>query len=76
MPSMNFSRNRWIVPTRRKVAMARRSWSASLGVKPAPTIAMFIACSWNSGTPRVFSSTPRNASDGYSTGSMPLRRRR
>ena len=35
-------------------AMARRSLSASPGVKPAATMASFIACSWNSGTPRVF----------------------
>ena len=37
--------------------MARRSWSASPAVKPAPTMAICIACSWNSGTPRVLSST-------------------
>jgi hypothetical protein len=41
----------WMVPTRRNVAMARRSRSASPGVKPAATMAIFIACSWNSGTP-------------------------
>ena len=44
-----------MVPTRLKVAMARRSWSASDGVKPAATMAIFIACSWNSGTPSVLS---------------------
>ena len=42
-----------MVPTRLKVAMARRSRSASPGVKPAATMAMRIACSWNSGTPSV-----------------------
>ena len=31
--------------------MARRSRSASAGVNLAATIAMRIACSWNSGTP-------------------------
>ena len=61
---MNLSRNRWMSPLRLKVAIARRSRSASSGVKPAPTIAIFIACSWNSGTPRVLPSTWRNASDG------------
>ena len=40
-----------------KVAMARRSWSASPAVKPAQTMATCIACSWNSGTPRVLPST-------------------
>ncbi len=76
MPAMNFSRKVLMVPTRRKVAMARRSRSASEGVKPAPTMAIFIACSWNSGTPSVFCSTWRSAADGYSTRSSPLRRRR
>ena len=42
-----------MVPTRLKVAMARRSRSASAGVNPAATIAIRIACSWNSGTPSV-----------------------
>ena len=54
---MNFSRKVWMVPTWRKVAMARRSLSASSGVKPAATMAICIACSWNSGTPSVLPST-------------------
>ena len=41
------------MPTRRKVAIARRNLSASEGVNPAATMAIFIACSWNSGTPSV-----------------------
>ena len=53
-----------MVPTRLKVAMARRSRSASEGVKPAATMAIFIACSWNSGTPRVFDSTASSSFDG------------
>ncbi len=53
-----------MVPTRRKVAMARRSRSASDGVKPAATMAIFIACSWNSGTPSVLPSTRRSSSEG------------
>ena len=57
-----------MVPTRRKVAMARRSWSASDGVKPAATIAIRIACSWNSGTPSVLPSTWRNSSGGPCAG--------
>ena len=40
-------------PARRKVAMARRSLSALEGLKPAQSIAICIACSWNSGTPLV-----------------------
>src|SRR5213082_3264427 len=75
MPAMNRSRNRWISPLRLKVAIARRSRSASSGGKPAPTMAICIACSWNNGTPRVFSSTRRNASEGYSTSSLLLRDR-
>ena len=46
-----------MVPTRLKVAMARRSLSASAAVNFAATMAIFIACSWKSGTPRVRSST-------------------
>ena len=38
-----------------QAAIARRSWSASPGVKPAATIASCITCSWKSGTPSVFS---------------------
>ncbi len=37
-------------PVTLKVAIERRSWSASPGVKPAQTIATCIACSWNSGS--------------------------
>ena len=44
-PRPSFAWNSPIVPTRLKVAMARRSWSASAGVKPAATMAIFIACS-------------------------------
>ena len=54
-----------MTPGRRQAPMARRSWSASPGVKPAATTASRIACSWNSGTPSVFSSTARIASLGY-----------
>ena len=53
-----------MVPMRLKVAMARRSLSASAGVKPAATMAIFIACSWNSGTPSVFDSTASSSCDG------------
>lgn len=42
--------------------VARRSRSASSGVKLAATMATRIACSWNSGTPRVRSSTERSSS--------------
>jgi hypothetical protein len=51
-----------MVPTRRNVAMARRSWLASPGVKPAATMAMRMACSWNSGTPSVLPSTRSSSS--------------
>ena len=40
------------------------SASASAGEKPAATMAMRIACSWNSGTPRVLASTCFSSSDG------------
>ena len=58
------------------VAMARRNPSASEGVKPAATIAIFMACSWNKGTPMVLPSTCSNSFDGNSTFSSPLRRRK
>ena len=45
MPSMNLSRNRCTLPLWRKVAMARRSPSASSGVNFAAVIAICIACS-------------------------------
>ena len=63
MPSTSRSWWRVTPPDSLKVAMARRSWSASSGVKPAATIASRIACSWNSGTPRVLPST-RSSSSG------------
>ena len=46
-----------MVPTLRNVAMARRKPLASSGVNFAATMASFIACSWNSGTPMVLPST-------------------
>ena len=77
MPSISLSRKFWMVPARLKVAMARRSWSASLGVKPAATMAIFMACSWNSGTPRVLPSTAaqRLGREAHPA-PRPLRRRR
>jgi hypothetical protein len=47
-----------------QAAIARRSWSASPGVKPAATMAICITCSWKIGTPSVRSSTARTASLG------------
>ena len=44
--------------------MERRRPSASAGVKPAATMAIFIACSWNRGTPMVLPSTSRSSSEG------------
>ena len=38
-----------MMPGRRQAPMARRSWSASPGVKPAATTASRMACSWNKG---------------------------
>ena len=46
-----------MVPLWRKVAMARRSPSASSGVNFAAVMAICIACSWKSGTPSVRLST-------------------
>ena len=48
--------------------MLRRNSSASAGVKPAATIAIFIACSWNNGTPRVRPKISSSSFDGHSTG--------
>jgi hypothetical protein len=53
-----------MVPVRLKVAMARRSLSASPGVKPPATMAIFIACSWNKGTPSVLSRTAWSSFEG------------
>ena len=66
MPSIILSRKWLTPPVDLKVAIERRSASASAGVKPAPTIATFIACSWKSGTPSVFSSTASQLGLGYS----------
>ena len=55
--------------------MAWRSWSASLGVKPATSIAICISCSWNNGTPSVLPSEFSSNGCRYVTGSLPLRRR-
>ena len=60
---MSLSRNFETPPLNLKVAMARRSWSASEGVKPAHSMATRIACSWNSGTPSVLPST--RSSSGF-----------
>ncbi len=43
--------------TERLAPIARRSSSAWPPENPAATIATFISCSWNSGTPRVRFST-------------------
>ena len=64
MPSISFVRKCDTPPVNLKVAMARRSWSASPGVKPAQWIAIDIACSWNSGTPSVRSRALRKAGVG------------
>ncbi len=64
MPSIILVLNVPMVPVRLKVAMARRSLSASPGVKPPATMAIFIACSWNSGTPRVLPSTASSSFEG------------
>ena len=76
MPSMSWFWKRLTPPVILNVAMERRSWSASLGVNPAQTMATFIACSWNKGTPRVLPSTDSSSGVGYSTGSNPSRLRR
>jgi hypothetical protein len=63
-----------MVPTFLKVAIARRSRSASPGSKPAPTMAIRIACSWNSGTPSVLFRISSRSFEGYVTFSRPSRR--
>ena len=50
-----------MVPLYLQEAMARRRRSASSAENPAATIAIFIACSWNSGTPNVLPSTDSSA---------------
>ena len=57
MPSISRRSKRSRSPLRRHAAIARRSWSASPGVKPAATIASCMTCSWKIGTPSVRSST-------------------
>jgi hypothetical protein len=57
MPPTSLSLKWLTPPVNLKVAMARRSWSASPGVNPAHSMATRMACSWNSGTPRVLPST-------------------
>ena len=47
MPWISFCSNCSMTPVRRQAPIARRSWSASPGVKPAATTTSFIACSWN-----------------------------
>ena len=42
-----------MVPRLRKVAIALRNWLASALLKRAASSAIFIACSWNTGTPSV-----------------------
>ena len=65
MPATSLSLNFETPPVNLKVAIARRSWSASPGVKPAHSIATRIACSWNSGTPSVLPSTFSSSGFGY-----------
>ena len=76
MPLIILSRNGETPPVFLNVAMARRNWSASPGVNPAHTIATCIACSWNSGTPKVLPNTRSSSGCGYSGCSSPARRRR
>ena len=56
--------SRRIFSVERLDPMARRSWSASAGEKPAQSTASCISCSWNSGTPNVFRSA--GSIDGWS----------
>ena len=64
MPRFSCCSNGSSPPLRFHAAIARRSWSASPGVKPAATIASCITCSWKIGTPSVRSSTLCTASLG------------
>ena len=56
MRLISFSLNGPSPPLRFQAAMARRSWSASPGVKSAARMASCITCSWKMGTPSVRSS--------------------
>ena len=55
-------------PARRKVAIARRRPLASRSVNSAATIAIRIACSWNSGMPSVFRRIACSSSAGPRSG--------
>ena len=57
-----------MVPRRRKVAIALRSSLTSASENFAATMAMRIACSWNSGTPIVLPRMWRNSSVGPCSG--------
>jgi hypothetical protein len=60
-----------IVIDRAHVAERRHGAAQTIGlagVKCAATMASFIACSWNSGTPEVFSSTSRSSSGQNAVG--------
>ena len=56
--------------------IAWRNWSASAAVNPAQSTASCMSCSWNSGTPSVFSRHGFVSGWMYVTSSSPLRRRR
>jgi hypothetical protein len=64
MPLTNLSRNGLTPPVNLNVAIARLSWSASPGVKPAHAMATRMACSWKSGTPSVLPSTRSSSGVG------------
>ena len=56
MPSYNRAFNFSIRARLRFDPIAWRSWSASVGVNPATSMAICISCSWNNGTPNVLPS--------------------
>jgi hypothetical protein len=55
IPAKKRARSRSIFSADRFEPIARRSSSASEAVKPATSTAICMSCSWNSGTPSVFS---------------------
>ena len=65
-PSTNFCANARIASSERRLLIARRSPSASPGVKPANAIATSITWSWKTIAPSVSLST--GSSDGCSYG--------
>ena len=74
MPAISRPRIASIRSVDRFEPIARRSWSASAGVKSATSMAICMSCSWNSGTPLVLASDFSSSGCRYVTGWRPCAR--